>query len=35
MAHGTQREHQEIAMQCWDLLASCFPAVVKAYEPDL
>lgn len=35
MAHGTQREHQEIAMQCWDLLAGCFPAVVKAYEPDL
>ena len=35
MAHGTQREHQEIACDCFDLLAGCFPAVAKAYEPCL
>ena len=31
---GTQKEHMEIAKQCWDILTERFPNVVKALEND-
>ena len=34
MANGTQKEHMEIAKQCWDILTERFPNVVKALEND-
>ena len=30
--HGTQKEHMEVADQCWDILGVHFPDVVKAVE---
>lgn len=30
--HGTQKEHMEVADQCWDILGVHFPDVVKAME---
>lgn len=32
MANGTQKEHSEIAKQCWDVLSQHFPDVAKAVE---
>ena len=32
MANGTQKEHQQIAELCWDIIGTHFPSVVKAYE---
>ena len=34
MANGTQKEHMEIAKQCWGVLTEQFPNVVKALEND-
>ena len=31
-ANGTQKEHQKIADQCWDVLSQHFPDVAKAVE---
>lgn len=30
--NGTQREHQEVARACWDLIAKEFPSVAEAVE---
>ena len=30
--HGTQKEHQEIAKACWDIISENFPNVAKALE---
>jgi len=30
--HGTQKEHMDIADQCWDILGVHFPDVIKAVE---
>lgn len=32
MANGTQKEHMDIAAQCWDILSQHFPDVAKAVE---
>lgn len=32
MGHGTQKEHMEIARQCWTIIEQHFPSVVKALE---
>ena len=32
MANGTQKEHMDIAAQCWDVLSQHFPDVAKAVE---
>ena len=32
MGHGTQKEHAEVAQQCWDILKGHFPDVTKAVE---
>jgi len=32
MAHGTQKEHSEVAEKCWDILKTHFPDVTKAVE---
>ena len=32
MANGTQKEHIEIAKQCWDVISQHFPDVAKAVE---
>jgi thymidylate synthase ThyX len=32
MANGTQKEHQEIAELCWDIIGTHFPSVIKAFE---
>ena len=31
-AHGTQKEHQEIAVKCWDIISQHFPDVAEALE---
>ena len=31
-AHGTQKEHQEIAIQCWKVIGQHFPDVAEALE---
>ena len=30
--NGTQKEHQEIAKACWDIISENFPNVAKALE---
>jgi thymidylate synthase (FAD) len=32
MANGTQKEHIEVAEQCWDVISQHFPDVAKAVE---
>ena len=32
MAHGTQKEHQDIAKKCWEIIETHFPTVVKACD---
>jgi len=32
MGNGTQKEHMEIAEQCWEIIGQHFPDVVKALE---
>lgn len=32
MGNGTQREHMEVAKQCWEIIKQHFPAVVEACE---
>lgn len=32
MAHGTQKEHQDIAKKCWEIIETYFPTVVKACD---
>jgi thymidylate synthase (FAD) len=32
LAHGTQREHAEVAQACWDLIAAEFPATAEALQ---
>ena len=32
MANGTQKEHSEIAKQCWEIIKSHFPDVAEAVE---
>ena len=32
MGHGTQKEHMDIAKQCWSIIGTHFPDVVKAVE---
>jgi thymidylate synthase (FAD) len=32
MANGTQKEHMEVAKQCWDIIGQHFPSVVEALE---
>jgi thymidylate synthase ThyX len=32
MENGTQKEHSEIANECWDIIAAQFPNVVTALE---
>ena len=34
MANGTQKEHMEVAKECWKVIADKFPNVVKAIEND-
>lgn len=34
MANGTQKEHMEVAKQCWDILTERFPNVTKALEQE-
>ena len=34
MANGTQKEHMEVAKQCWEIIAKQFPNVVKALEQE-
>ena len=31
-ANGTQKEHMEVAEDCWKIIAECFPNVVAALE---
>ena len=31
-ANGTQKEHMEVAADCWKIIAECFPNVVAALE---
>lgn len=30
MANGTQKEHREIAVKCWDIIGAHFPEIVEA-----
>lgn len=32
MGNGTQKEHMDVAKQCWDLIGVHFPDVIKALE---
>jgi thymidylate synthase (FAD) len=32
MANGTQKEHMEIAQQCWEIIGQHFPSVIEALE---
>jgi len=32
MANGTQKEHMEVAKQCWEIIAQHFPDIVAAVE---
>jgi thymidylate synthase ThyX len=32
MANGTQKEHMEVAKECWNIIADKFPNVVAALE---
>lgn len=32
MANGTQKEHMDVAKQCWDIIGVHFPDVIKALE---
>ena len=32
MANGTQKEHMDVAKQCWNIIGGHFPDVVKALE---
>ena len=32
MANGTQKEHMDVAKQCWSIIGGHFPDVVKALE---
>jgi thymidylate synthase (FAD) len=32
MSNGTQKEHQEIAEKCWDIVGTHFPNVKQACE---
>mgnify|MGYP006280397075 CR=1 FL=1 len=34
MANGTQKEHMEVAKECWDILTERFPNVTKALEQE-
>ena len=34
MANGTQKEHMEIAKECWEIIGEKFPNVVKALEQE-
>lgn len=34
MANGTQKEHMEIAQQCWDIIAQHFPDVAEALKDE-
>lgn len=34
MAHGTQKEHMDIAKKCWSIIGTHFPDVVKAVESE-
>ena len=34
MANGTQKEHMEVAKQCWNILTERFPNVTKALEQE-
>ena len=34
MANGTQKEHMEIAKECWEIIGEEFPNVVKALEQE-
>ena len=34
MGHGTQKEHMDIAKQCWSIIGTHFPDVVKAVESE-
>jgi thymidylate synthase (FAD) len=30
--HGTQKEHKEIALECWNVIRNNFPDVAEAVE---
>ena len=32
MANGTQREHADIAKECWKIIGTHFPSVIRAFE---
>jgi thymidylate synthase (FAD) len=32
MANGTQKEHMDIAKQCWEIIRQHFPDIVEAVE---
>ena len=32
MANGTQKEHSDIAKECWKIIGTHFPSVIKAFE---
>jgi thymidylate synthase ThyX len=32
MANGTQKEHKEVATECWEIIRDKFPNVVAALE---
>ena len=32
MANGTQKEHADIAKECWKIIGTHFPSVIKAFE---
>jgi len=32
MGNGTQKEHREVAIKCWDIIGTHFPDIVKALE---
>ena len=34
MGHGTQKDHMDIAKQCWSIIGTHFPDVVKAVESE-
>jgi len=34
MANGTQKEHMEVASECWEIIRDKFPNVVEALEND-
>ena len=31
-ANGTQKEHMEVAEDCWKIIAECFPSVIEAIK---